>query len=93
MKARAPLTDEEGEVREITAADLKHFRATDQVLPPSLAARLNSGRRGRQKAPQKERVTVRVSRDVVERFRAFGEGWESRLDAALRDWLETHSSN
>jgi uncharacterized protein (DUF4415 family) len=27
---------------------------------------------------------------VIERFRAAGDDWEARLDAALREWLDTH---
>ena len=38
----------------------------------------------------KERVTMRLSRDVVARFRASGPGWQTRIDAALQEWLETH---
>lgn len=42
-------------------------------------------------AVTKERITIRLSREVVEKFRASGEGWQTRLDAALKDWLTTHS--
>lgn len=48
------------------------------------------GERGPQKAPTKERITIRLSREVVESFRATGEGWQTRVDAALQDWLKTH---
>ena len=41
-------------------------------------------------ATTKERVTMRLSRDVVGRFRATGPGWQTRIDAALKEWLETH---
>ncbi len=41
-------------------------------------------------ATTKERVTMRLSRDVVARFRAAGPGWQTRIDAALKEWLETH---
>jgi uncharacterized protein (DUF4415 family) len=40
----------------------------------------------------KERITIRLSRDVVEQFRASGDGWQTRVDAALKDWLKTHSA-
>lgn len=40
--------------------------------------------------PVEERITIRLSRDVVERFRATGEGWQTRIDAALRDYLKAH---
>ena len=39
----------------------------------------------------KERITIRLSPDVVETFRVTGNGWQTRVDAALRDWLQTHS--
>jgi len=47
---------------------------------------------GRPRAPvTKERITIRLSPDVVQTFRATGDGWQTRVDAALRDWLKTHS--
>jgi uncharacterized protein (DUF4415 family) len=58
------------------------------ALPDSLQAKL----RGRPKAAvTKERITIRLSPDVVSTFRATGDGWQTRMDAALRDWLKTHS--
>ena len=57
-------------------------------LPESLQAKL----RGRPKAAvTKERITIRLSQEVVDRFRASGDGWQTRVDAALKDWLKTHS--
>ncbi len=38
----------------------------------------------------KERITIRLSRDVVAQFRATGSGWQTRIDAALKDWLRQH---
>jgi uncharacterized protein (DUF4415 family) len=29
---------------------------------------------------------------VLDRFRATGTGWQTRVDAALREWLEVHSA-
>ncbi len=47
---------------------------------------------GRPKAEiTKERITIRLSPDVLERFRSTGTGWQTRVDAALRDWLTTHA--
>ncbi len=39
----------------------------------------------------KERITIRLSREVLDQFRASGEGWQTRVDAALKDWLKDHS--
>ena len=38
----------------------------------------------------RERVAVRLSEPVVQRFRATGFGWQRRMDAALQDWLKHH---
>lgn len=81
------LTDSGGEVRELTASDLKSFSTSD-ALPTSLRRKV--GVRGPQKAPTKERITIRLSRDVVQRFRETGDGWQNRVDAALQDWLRKH---
>lgn len=89
MANRKPLIDEAGEVPELDAGDLLLFRPAGEVLPASLRKKL--GVRGPQKAPTKERVTIRLSPDVVARFRATGAGWQTRMDAALKDWLRTHS--
>ena len=91
MKNKKPLTNKEGEVRELTTEDFKHFRPAAEILPSSLRAKLATRKRGPQKAPIKDRITIRLSKEVVEKFRATGEGWQVRVDTALRDWLKTHS--
>ncbi len=99
MNACEPLIDDNGEVRELTAEDLTLFKPAAEVLPPELYAGLlamNRDRktklRGRPKAAvTKERITIRLSQEVVERFRASGDGWQTRVDAALKEWLKTHS--
>lgn len=40
--------------------------------------------RGPQKAPTKERITIRLSHEVVEHFRATGDGWQTRMNEALK---------
>ena len=56
-------------------------------LPASLQAKL----RGRPPAAVvKERTTIRLSADVLARFRASGAGWQTRIDAALKEWLAQH---
>jgi uncharacterized protein (DUF4415 family) len=36
-------------------------------------------------------ISIRLSRDVLSRFRDSGDGWQGRVDKALRDWLKRHS--
>jgi len=73
---------------EWTAADFKKARPAREALPTALLHKL--GVRGPQKAPTKELVSLRLSRDVVESFRASGDGWQTRIDRALKEWLKTH---
>lgn len=89
MSKSKPLTDKSGQVRELTLKDLKAFEP-GPALPPSLQRKL--GVRGPQKIPTKERITIRLSRDVIAHFRASGDGWQTRVDAALQDWLKRHKS-
>jgi len=87
MPKLKPLTKASGEVREIEAEDLRRFHGA-RGLSGGLQRKL--GVRGPQRTPTKERITIRLSRDVVERFRASGDGWQTRVDAALQDWLRKH---
>ena len=47
--------------------------------------------RGRPAGSEKESTTIRFDRDVLAAFRAEGPGWQTRMNAALRDWLKNHS--
>lgn len=60
-------------------------------LPETLQTKLTRRARGTQLAPTKERITIRLSPNVVESFRATGAGWQTRMDAALQDWLKNHA--
>ncbi len=42
------------------------------------------GQRGPQKAPTKKLVSLRLSPEVLTYFRSTGDGWQSRIDEALR---------
>ena len=48
-------------------------------------------RRGRPAGSDKESTTIRFDREVLAAFRAAGPGWQTRMNAALRDWLKNHS--
>lgn len=88
MPKSKALINPKGEVRELTAADMKRFRPAKQALPGTLLAKLHV--RGPQKAPTKERITIRLSPEVVQPFRDTGDGWQTRVDMALKDWLKSH---
>jgi uncharacterized protein (DUF4415 family) len=41
----------------------------------------------------KEQVAIRFDRDVIAAFKATGAGWQTRMNAALKDWLKTHQAD
>jgi uncharacterized protein (DUF4415 family) len=88
MKKTLSLTNKDGEVRELTADDLRMFKSAKEVLPQSLQKKL--GVRGPQKAPKKIATTIRLSAEVLETFKATGDGWQTRIDASLRQFIIEH---
>ena len=43
--------------------------------------------RGKSKSPTKEQVAIRFDAEVLAAFRADGPGWQTRMNAALKEWL------
>ncbi len=35
-------------------------------------------------------TSIRLDADIVERFKQEGKGWQTRVNAALREWIDTH---
>jgi uncharacterized protein (DUF4415 family) len=88
---RKPLSNRDGEVRELTRKDLRQFRPAGEVLPGDLAALLpkrKPGQRGPQKKPTKDQITLRLDRDVVAHYKATGRRWQSRINADLREAIK-----
>jgi uncharacterized protein (DUF4415 family) len=56
-----------------------------QVQTVILAACPPTKLRRKQKAPTKAQITLRLDRDILEHFRATGDGWRSKINAALRE--------
>jgi uncharacterized protein (DUF4415 family) len=84
------------EMAEFEAALLRSIyqtaRGDGRVTTPGQIRTRRAGRpAGTVKAEPKVSPTIRLSPDVVQAFRAAGDGWQTRIDAALKDWLRTHS--
>jgi uncharacterized protein (DUF4415 family) len=87
------LIDDDGEVRELTDADFRQMKPFSS-LPPDLQRSLLEINRGSVTSqPGEEQVKVKVSRSVVDRFRAEGADWETKVDRALREWLDDHQAS
>jgi uncharacterized protein (DUF4415 family) len=64
-----------------------------EVLPPEvLAAFPRTRARGAQKRPTKVPISVRLSSEVVEHFRATGPGWQARIDEVLKQAIARKSA-
>ena len=70
---------------ELTDEDFKRARPASEVLPQVVDAYRRS--RGRQKAPTKVAVSIRLSPDVVEYFKAQGQGWQTRINEVLEEYI------
>ncbi|MCM5553953.1 BrnA antitoxin family protein [Pleomorphomonas sp. NRK KF1] len=67
---------------EATDEELAQAKPFAEVFP-ELAEKMRRVR-GPQKAPTKVSVTLRLDSDIVERFRASGKGWQSRINEILK---------
>jgi uncharacterized protein (DUF4415 family) len=69
---------------EWTEDDFARARPASEVLPPELYEALTQARgRPKSEAP-KLVVNLRLDADVVERYRAGGPGWQTLMNASLR---------
>ncbi len=78
--SRSRLTDRENP--EWTDADFAKAKPASALPKHVLAAFPRT--RGAQKAPRKVPVSIRLSADVVDHYKAGGPGWQARIDQALR---------
>jgi len=67
---------------EWTAEDFAKARPASELPPHILAAFPRT--RGPQKASTKVPISIRLSPEVIEHFKAGGPGWQSRIDDALK---------
>jgi uncharacterized protein (DUF4415 family) len=49
-------------------------------------------RKGLKPATRKEQLTLRVDSDIVEWFRKQGQGYQTKINALLRAYMEAHKS-
>ena len=98
-----PLTDEEeARIQAQIAADPDNYESTDEELAQAkpmaealpelhaaLMAEIAKRKAGRPKAAvTKQTIAIRLDPDVLEAFKAPGPGWQTRMNEALREWIE-----
>jgi uncharacterized protein (DUF4415 family) len=81
-----PADDED---QAITAAAM-----TDVDNPPLTAEDMTRMKRVKTGRPlgsgTKRQVSLRLDVDLIERFKATGKGWQTRINDSLRDWVNHH---
>ena len=95
-KTRASI---DPEMAEFEAALLRSLDQAKQgeVAATHTPAEIKARRAGRPagtvkaEADRKVPTTIRLSPEVSAAFRATGDGWQTRIDTALKDWLRTHT--
>ena len=83
-----PTPDEDAAITAAAMSDPDAVPLTDaewaQVKP--------SVRRGRPLGSgSKTQVTLRLGVEVVEKFKASGDGWQTRINDALKTWIQSHA--
>ncbi|WP_020200424.1 MULTISPECIES: BrnA antitoxin family protein [Cupriavidus] len=80
----------------LTDAQLARMRPAREALPELVgetAAKALLKPRGRPALPADQRkvtLNMRADRDVVEAFKATGDGWQTRINDALRAYAKSH---
>ena len=82
---------------ELTDEDFKRMRPASVVLPElfsaELAAEMLKPKGGRPKSVSPKVFTgIRLDAEVLSAFKATGKGWQTRMNDALKEWLQTHSA-
>ena len=89
-KPNPQLIDEENP--EWTEEEFQRARPAVEVLPeivgPQFAAEMVKSRGRPRAAVTKTHVNIRLDTDLVAAFKATGRGWQTRINKALREWLE-----
>jgi uncharacterized protein (DUF4415 family) len=86
MANRKPWTDDEGEVRELTDEFFAEAKKFSEL--PAEHQRILRGIMEENAA--KKKVPVPLPKDIVEKMQSTGEGWELRVEEAVRQWLARH---
>ena len=88
MASRRPVDLTDPDNPEWTEADFARAQGPETLSAVELAAFPRTRVRGRQKAPTKQPVSLRVDPDVLAFFRATGPGWQARMNDALRKAMQ-----
>jgi uncharacterized protein (DUF4415 family) len=91
-KPNPELLDDENP--EWSAEDVAKARPASEALPhifgESVAKEMLRPRGRPPVEFPKERINIRLSHDVLAHFKSAGDGWQTRIDSALRQFITEH---
>jgi len=82
-----PTTEEDAAITKAAMQDPDARPYTDHEWVEAMPVR---GRGRPAGSGTKVATNIRLDRDLVEAFKGTGDGWQTRLNDALRDWAKTH---
>ena len=89
LKVAMPSAAEDRKITDAAKADPDAQPLTPDQLRSMVPMR---SLRGRPKSPNaKQLVSMRYSPEVLRYFRSTGEGWQSRIDEVLREYVGKHT--
>jgi uncharacterized protein (DUF4415 family) len=89
VSIRVPTFEEDQEITMGANADPDAKPLTDEQMGQMIPLKALRGRP--RLANRKKLVSIRYSPEVLDYFRSFGAGWQSRMDAVLREYVESRT--
>ena len=82
-----PTAEEDAAITAAALTDLDNLPLNDAQLSELKSVR---GRGRPLGSGTKEQITMRLDTDIVDAFKREGDGWQTRMNGALREWLQAH---
>jgi uncharacterized protein (DUF4415 family) len=90
ISLKMPTLEEDQLITAAAESEPDALPLTDEQMSAMVPIRVL---RGRPKlANKKQLVSIRYSPEVINYFRASGAGWQARMDAVLKQYVETHAT-
>jgi uncharacterized protein (DUF4415 family) len=86
---QVPTLEEDLEITNAANADPDATPLTEEQMGQMVPLKALRGRP--RLANRKQLVSIRYSPEVLDYFRSSGAGWQSRMDAVLREYVESRS--
>jgi uncharacterized protein (DUF4415 family) len=90
MKRKSTLTKSQTDWERLgTMTDEEiDFSDVEEITPEQFAQAVV--RRGLKAAPKKQQITLRVDSDVIKWFKSRGRGYQTKINALLRAYMNAH---